>query len=468
MVGYEQDEYRFFHQHDPYKINLYFSDGYETGVFFTQAVSMNKIPINPHPSDTRLRQFPHSDNSAIMRPFPTCTRNPDLMTAIAPLQHLGELDIETFMRDYWQRKPCLFRAAFADFEEVIEPDELAGMACDDEVESRLLVTDPNSGQFELSHGPFDESLFGELPASHWSLLVQGVDQWVPEAADLVERFRFIPSWRLDDLMISYSTPEGGVGPHYDNYDVFIIQARGRRRWEIGGHYTEQQAEFLPNQPVRILKHWQPEQSWDLEPGDMIYIPPRVGHNGVSLSDECVNYSVGYRAPHANELLRHLAGFCEQHSPDELRYNDPDLGFRTDSGEITDVDLQRVQQLLRSVIENPPQLKRWWGELVTEPKDPQLDHCAEPLPEEEIEAALHQAKQVRRCEGIRFAYSIEDDVCLLFINGEQHPLDTSTSELVKQLCNQNRYTSEQLVQWLHEPNANKLLTLLFEQGLLYLD
>ncbi|RDE23065.1 cupin domain-containing protein [Motiliproteus coralliicola] len=390
------------------------------------------------------------------------------MTATAPLQHLGEIDVETFLRDYWQQKPCLFRAAFKDFVEVISPDELAGMACDEEVESRLLITDPNSGQFELRHGPFDESQFSELPASHWSLLVQGVDHWIPEAADLVEQFRFIPSWRLDDLMISYSTPEGGVGPHYDNYDVFIIQAQGRRRWEIGGRYTEQQAEFLPDQPIRILKHWHPEQSWELEPGDMIYIPPRVGHNGVSLSDDCVNYSVGYRAPHAHELLRHLAGFCEHHSADELRFSDSTLGIRSNPGEITDADLRQVRQLLLPILEDQQQLRRWWGELVTEPKDPQLDHSAEPISADELGTALAQPGQVRRSEGIRFAFSCDTNHCYLFVDGEQHRLGTNELALVKLLCNQNSYDNSQLAEQLQQPAAAELIALLFERGQLYLD
>ncbi|WP_421865399.1 JmjC domain-containing protein [Motiliproteus sp.] len=390
------------------------------------------------------------------------------MTTTAALQQLGEIDVETFLRDYWQRKPCLFRAAFKDFVEVISPDELAGMACDEEVESRLLITEPETGQFELRHGPFEESLFGELPASHWSLLVQGVDQWIPEAADLVEQFRFIPTWRLDDLMISYSTPDGGVGPHYDNYDVFIIQAQGRRRWEIGGHYTEQQAEFLPDQPVRILKHWHPEQSWELEPGDMIYIPPRVGHNGVSLSDDCVNYSVGYRAPHAHELLRHLAGYCEQHCADEMRYSDSSLELRRNPGEITDGDLQRVRQLLMPILDDPQQLRRWWGEMATEPKDPQLDHNAEPLTADQVPAALAQPGQVRRCEGIRFAFSCENDRCHLFVDGEHHPLATAELELVQLLCNQNRYDREQLADWYQHPGPAELLELLFARGQLYLD
>ncbi len=205
------------------------------------------------------------------------------MTAISPLSHLGDISVETFIAEYWHKKPLLVRQAFNNMSLPVTPDELAGLACEEGVESRLLVETPSTGDWQLRHGPFAETLFTELPKDHWTLLVQAVDHWVPEAADFVEQFRFIPSWRMDDLMVSYAAKGGGVGPHYDNYDVFLVQAEGQRRWEIGGCYDED-SEFLADKPVRILKHWQPQQSWVLNPGDMLYLPPRVGHNGVAESD----------------------------------------------------------------------------------------------------------------------------------------------------------------------------------------
>ena len=226
-----------------------------------------------------------------------------------PLSHLGDISIETFIAEYWHKKPLLIRQAFPDFEAPVTPDELAGLACESKVESRLLIENPDSGDWQLKHGPFEESLFSELPKEHWTLLVQGVDHWVPEAADFIEQFRFIPSWRLDDLMISYAAKGGGVGPHYDNYDVFLLQVGGQRRWEVGGLH-DQDREFLPGKPVRILSHWEPEQSWVLNPGDMLYLPPRVGHNGVAVSDDCVTYSVGYRAPQNGDMLLHLQIFAD--------------------------------------------------------------------------------------------------------------------------------------------------------------
>ncbi|MEH6811720.1 MAG: cupin domain-containing protein, partial [Motiliproteus sp.] len=248
------------------------------------------------------------------------------MTAIYPLSHLGDIPVETFLAEYWHKKPLLVRQAFSDLSLPVTADELAGLACEEGVESRLLVETPATGDWQLRHGPFAESVFAELPKECWTLLVQAVDHWVPEAADFVEQFRFIPSWRMDDLMISYAAKGGGVGPHYDNYDVFLLQTEGQRRWDIGGCYDEG-SEFVPDKPVRILKNWQPEQSWVLNPGDMLYLPPRVGHNGVAESDGCMTYSVGYRAPQNGDMLMHFASYCAGGMTDEDRYADPDLSLR---------------------------------------------------------------------------------------------------------------------------------------------
>ena len=149
---------------------------------------------------------------------------------------LGEFSLETFLAEYWQKKPLLIRNALPNLELPLAADELAGLACEEFVESRLVIQDGVSDRWELTHGPFTEETFQSLPDKHWTLLVQAVDHWVPEASLFLARFHFIPSWRIDDLMISYSSDGGGVGPHYDNYDVFLVQASGRRQWEVGGRY----------------------------------------------------------------------------------------------------------------------------------------------------------------------------------------------------------------------------------------
>lgn len=388
------------------------------------------------------------------------------MHSINAMTRLGSIDTERFLSEFWQRKPCLFRGAFPDPIDVVSADELAGMACEEGIESRLLISDPLSGAFELRQGPFAEELFQELPKSHWTLLIQGVDLWLSDASDLLERFKFIPNWKLDDLMISFATQGGGVGPHYDNYDVFIIQTQGRRRWEIGGSYREHSSEFLADQPVRILKHWQPEQIWELEPGDMLYIPPRVGHNGIALTDDCINYSVGYRAPHAAEMLEHLSQYCANHSPDELRYSDPALQLRPHPGEIQSDDLEQVKHLLKSLINDPDLLQRWWGEYVTEAKNPEDGCSAEPLSLAQLRQILAESDAVRRSEGVRIAYARNDGGGCLFVEGRCIDMEPESMPLAELLSDQNSYSTQQLNAWLEQPQPRELLLTLFANDQLY--
>ena len=246
---------------------------------------------------------------------------------------LGDVSLDTFLSEYWQKKPLLVRNALPDIKLPIVADELAGLSCEEFVESRLVIQDETSDRWELTHGPFTEETFQSLPNKHWTLLVQAVDHWVPAAAEFLARFHFIPSWRIDDLMISYSADGGGVGPHYDNYDVFLVQTSGRRQWEVGGHF-DTSSPRRPDTPVMILSDWKPEQQWILEPGDLLYIPPRVGHSGIAVGDDCMTCSVGFRAPSHGEILRGFADYVADTLGEEVRYADPDLVPQTNPGCLT--------------------------------------------------------------------------------------------------------------------------------------
>ncbi len=391
------------------------------------------------------------------------------MSTILPLSHLGDMPIETFIAEYWHKKPLLIRQAFPDFQPPVSADELAGLACEAEVESRLLIENPENGDWQLRHGPFEEALFSQLPEKHWTLLVQAVDHWLPEAADLVELFRFIPSWRLDDLMISYAADGGGVGPHYDNYDVFLLQAEGRRRWEIGGLHDEE-SEFLADKPVRILKEWQPEQSWLLEPGDMLYLPPRVGHNGVAVGDGCVTWSVGYRAPHTGDMLINFAAWCARQLKDEDRYADPDLSLRRSSGEICQSDMERVQSLFHRFFDDHEQLASWFGQFVTEPKYPEQIVDPQAADPQETDHLLRQLQRagagLRRCEGVRFAYNQGHQRLRLYVHGQLFECDRRLQPLVQLLCDNNQYTADQLSDWYQDGDAVVLIRQLLEAEYLY--
>ncbi|HPQ96555.1 MAG TPA: cupin domain-containing protein, partial [Thiolinea sp.] len=223
---------------------------------------------------------------------------------IPPLTRLGELAVEDFLRDYWQQQPLLVRQAFPGFELPLSADELAGLACDTDT-ARLVLERGGRHPWELRSGPIAEDAFAGLPETHWTLLVNDCEKMVPELQAIVQPFRFIPDWRIDDLMISYAAPGGSVGPHVDAYDVFLLQAQGRRRWQISSQPCTPD-NFIPDLDLRVMQAFSPEQEWVLEPGDLLYLPPGVPHYGVAMG-ECMTCSIGFRAPSQAELLERLLG-----------------------------------------------------------------------------------------------------------------------------------------------------------------
>ncbi len=377
---------------------------------------------------------------------------------------LGELSAERFLAEYWHKKPLLIRNACPDFEPPITPDELAGLACESEVESRLIQFNPNSGDWQLEHGPFDDSRFGSLPEQHWTLLVQAVDHWVPEAADLVQRFNFIPNWRVDDLMISYAVDGGGVGPHYDNYDVFLLQASGVRRWELGPICNEHSPR-RDDTPVMILPQWEPEQVMHLEAGDMLYLPPCIAHNGVAEGDDCMTLSIGFRAPAHNEILRSFSDFVGEKLGRETRYADPELPLQDNPGEISAAALGQVRTILQQYLQDESLLTNWFGRYMTDPKYPELQSEGEELTDDELAGWLEEGNGLTRNEGARLAFIENGDGTLqLFADGRAYPCTGSTAQLARALCAQRHYRPQQLP----DAEARTLLLELIATGTLYLE
>ncbi|WP_232349087.1 cupin domain-containing protein [Neptunomonas qingdaonensis] len=375
------------------------------------------------------------------------------------------MSAETFLRDYWQKKPLLIRNAFPDFEPPVSADELAGLACEEDVESRLVIQDAEGEQWALENGPFEDMRFSSLPESHWTLLVQAVDHWVPEANALLEQFRFIPSWRIDDLMVSYATKGGGVGPHYDNYDVFLIQASGQRRWEIGGIFGEDSPR-RDDTPVMILPEWQAEETFLLNPGDMLYIPPRVGHNGTAESDDCMTYSVGFRAPSHADILRQFTDFVGEQLKSETRYSDPDLTLQQSPGLIRQTDIEKVRSIMTDYLNEPDLLENWFGQFMTEHKYP--DQAAstdedEQYSVEELTDYLQDGGQLYRSEGSRFAYREKTDgSVVLFVNGEACEISAESTDFVRALCDLPAISAD----CISTREAQEVLTELYNMEALY--
>ncbi len=238
---------------------------------------------------------------------------------VAPLARLGQLSVAEFMRRYWQRRPVLLRQAVPGLASPVSRERLFILAGNGDVESRLVTS--FIGRWRLRHGPF---VAADLPARsrrNWTLLVQGVDQHDAAARRLLDRFRFLPDARLDDLMASYATDGGGVGPHVDSYDVFLVQAQGRRRWRISQQRT---LAVLPGLPLKILAQFAPTHEWVLEPGDALYLPPGVAHEGVAIG-ECITCSIGFRAPRWQDLVTPWHAWLEETT--RLRAGYADRGLR---------------------------------------------------------------------------------------------------------------------------------------------
>jgi len=278
---------------------------------------------------------------------------------------LGGLTPQQFMRHYWQRKPLLVRQALPGFKPLLSRAQLFGLAADEAVESRLVVND--EGRWRVRQGPFSRRQLPSLQQRDWTLLLQGVDLHVDAVHALLQQFRFVPDARLDDLMVSYATPGGGVGPHFDSYDVFLLQAQGQRRWRIS---SQRQLALRDDVPLKILAHFEPEQTFVLQPGDMLYLPPRYAHDGVAES-ACMTYSVGFRAPAAAELARELllrlADDADGAAAAHTRYRDATQAATNTPAEIVPALADFARQAVQRTLTQAQALDRALGEYLTEPK-----------------------------------------------------------------------------------------------------
>ena len=273
-----------------------------------------------------------------------------------------------FLRDYWQKRPLLVRNAFPAFTSPgfvppITPEDLAGLACESAALSRIVAHDREKDAWLLRHGPFDEGLFPTLPDHDWTLLVQDVDKWDADVAALLPAFDFLPRWRIDDVMVSFAAPGGSVGAHVDQYDVFLLQAQGRRHWQVDTR-SDPPLDFRNDVELKLLQRFNPDHDWILGPGDMLYLPPGVPHHGVA-EDACLTFSIGMRAPAAAELLGDYVDTLAADADDALRYRDPDLAPVQDSNEIDAAAMQRVLAALNALRMNDADtLGDWFGRFIT--------------------------------------------------------------------------------------------------------
>ncbi|MDH3354649.1 MAG: cupin domain-containing protein [Chromatiales bacterium] len=381
---------------------------------------------------------------------------------------LGGLTPQQFLSEYWQQKPLVVRGALPDFKCPITPEEIGGLSLEDDVESRLLQEQP---EWQLRNGPFKEDDLTSLPDTHWTLLIQEINKQVPEFALLQERFNFLPNWRLDDVMVSFSPEHGTVGPHADNYDVFIIQGPGRRLWQIS-HQESGEEHLIPNMPLRVLKDFKPEQEWVLEEGDMLYMPPGVVHNGVSLED-CINISVGFRAPSKVDLIsRHFAEILAEMADDneESFYSDPGRLLQANPGEISAGDLNAIRSILREIPKkSDDELNHWFGRYTTAvPPGHYLPEPNKEIDASELRSKIERTGSLWRSEYARFSYIESEGNIALFVAGEAFSINHTMIEEVKLLCGQRLLELGEITPYLVNNDFLQLLTELYNLGALYLD
>ena len=281
----------------------------------------------------------------------------------------GGLSAQQFLELYWQRRPLMVQGAFAGYASPLSADELAGLSLEPEVESRMVLGSDPAGPWRLRQGPFSEADFRAMPDTAWTLLVQAVDLWVPDVKALLSNFSFLPKWRLDDVMVSYAPAGGSAGPHFDQYDVFLIQVEGRKRWRIG-RTEDESPPLLDNSDLRIMKNFQQVDEWLLEPGDMLYLPPRGGHWGVA-ETEGMTFSIGFRAPTLTDLLADLA--IELSAEDnEVYYRDPELNVDMASEQIDPAFIKQAKTLLENLLTQDGLIEDWFARFMTAPKYPDME------------------------------------------------------------------------------------------------
>jgi len=398
-----------------------------------------------------------------------------------PTQSLKNFDQETFLREYWQKKPLLIKGGLAGWQNPISADELAGLALEDHVESRLIHSRPiansiTESQWILEQGPFSEQRLSSLDDKNWTLLVQAVDHYAPEVAQLLSYFGFIPSWQIDDVMVSYATKGGGVGPHFDRYDVFLVQGQGQREWQIG-QTCHQDTPLQEGQPLSLLTEFNGTETYLLSPGDILYVPPYASHWGTALDNDCMTYSVGFRSPSKAEMLDDYAGYMQQHCSEDERFRDADI-TTSGAGAIDAKTIDNLAAMLVEQLSDKEQLRRWFGRWATQSKYAEtisdeafnINDDDEDLVIDEVDFS-DSALNIHRDTASRFYYieSADAESLQFFVNGREVALADASLALrnsIKVICNELVFSVEALKAWLDDEVMRKVLAGMFENGELY--
>ena len=382
--------------------------------------------------------------------------------------HFQSIDQHTFLKEYWQKKPLLIRQALPDFIQHLDADELAGLAMEDDVESRMVFETPGKAPYwHLKRGPFVEADFSELPKTHWTLLVQSVDLLIPEIASLLDHFDFIPQWRVDDVMISYAPKSGSVGPHYDHYDVFLYQASGQRHWSLTSKHCHEH-NSIQGIDLRIMADFEVEEEYTLMPGDMLYLPPHRGHYGVSLSDDCMTYSFGYRSYQRQELWDSLGDYLSEKNEGRGLYSDPDWSTLQATSALPKAAWLKAKEALQQLLNDDALMQSWFGCFATRLDQAAEQHIPMPLEEDELPTCavfvdeLLAGATLTRDPTCRMAYVNKHPAGLqLFINGYEWQTAGISDSLLEWVANHRQLKAKDLRPFLQQQTNQSFLYELFK-------
>ncbi len=377
---------------------------------------------------------------------------------------LGRLSATEFLRDYWHKKPVLLRNVWPGIENQlpIDADELAGLASEASADSRLISGSFEKQDWKVRYGPFQSDDYDRLGDKNWTLLVQDVEKHYPPLKSWLRNFSFLPGWRQDDIMISFAANGGSVGPHTDQYDVFLFQASGTRRWQIAEQYNPQ---LLEHEEVKVLANFSAEQSWELGPGDLLYLPPGVAHFGLAM-DNCLTYSIGLRAPSKAEMLADLAEWYSRQENQGGRYADPELELPIDSGELSLDDLARIEQFMNSSIPTTEQatLQDWFGQFITRYRLSGSPAAPEkPVSAADLEQALSNGQTIYRNPWSRFCWQTINSSTYLYATGTSLVCEAQLASMICAAGDELDLDALKL-----EPNTNKVLLSLLNSGHLILE
>lgn len=386
---------------------------------------------------------------------------------------------DEFLKEYWQKKPLLLRGIFPEALDLLDPNELAGLSCLQEADSRIVRSLQAEPFWAVDHGPFKEEAFSVLGESNWTLLVQNVERYFPHLLSLHEPFRFLPNWRFDDIMVSFAATGGTVGPHTDRYDVFLVQGMGERTWHLGGKLEDPNCPLLPLDDIKVLAEFNPDISVQLEAGDVLYVPPHLAHFGVANSP-CMTYSIGFRAPSlAGLFYRYACDLLSCQDGEGALFQDGSGSEKDNPGVISQKTIECLSTELQNFLKDTKALSRSFGRFLSEPKhDSHLadSHRVDRLTPSKREDQFKKKQEILelaplvKASAERYLYYADpkchEEGVFLFVEGDEFILPGTCEKVLEKLCQNHQFSEDSCIEMMGEDiHAIELLHELIGRGYL---